>query len=486
MSYGRSPLISRLEVEPLPLNDVRSSSSIARLRQGAFIGWVRRGSLLISDMVLIALSWLFARQFSSESSSFLSIEKYEATIVLVLAICFGVFAARNLYKAGKPRRDYLGVIKALTLSSFLLILISYIYDPSHAIAISQFLTFWLASTSGVCLGRLVIDQVTSSLRQGGAIRYPAMIIADPEVQPQVTRVVDEEQRYNIVSVLPSSALDLKNRDRTFQELQELNIAEVFVAWDAMRSRMFLGQWFQARGITVHVMPIEREQLLGGAYLHMLNERIPCVTFDSPVLAGSDFWLKRLFDIVVSATFLVLASPIYLAVAIAIRLESAGPIFYRQTRIGLHGRPFKVWKFRSMVQDADKLQADLEQMNQNKDGVLFKIKGDPRITRVGHFIRRYSIDELPQFFNVLVGEMSLVGPRPLPVRDVEKFKERYFIRQDVLPGITGMWQVSGRSDIDNFDDVLKLDLYYIQNWSIWLDISILFRTFAAVLQKSGAY
>ena len=129
---------------------------------------------------------------------------------------------------------------------------------------------------------------------------------------------------------------------------------------------------------------------------------------------------------------------------------------------------------------------MEAQNQNKDGVLFKFKDDPRITRFGHFIRQYSLDELPQIFNVLMGEMSFVGPRPLPVRDVEKFKQRYFIRQDVLPGITGMWQISGRSDIDNFDDVLKLDLYYIQNWSIWLDVKILCKTFAAVLQKSGAY
>ncbi len=254
----------------------------------------------------------------------------------------------------------------------------------------------------------------------------------------------------------------------------------------MKDRMFLGQRFQSSGIMLHVVPFEHDLLLQGAKLQSLNGCIPCVTFTPPTIAGIDFWAKRLFDVIAAALILVLAFPVYLAIAIAIRIDSPGPIFYGQTRVGLHGRPFKAWKFRSMVQNADHLQAQLEQMNQTKDGVLFKIKQDPRITRVGRFIRRYSLDELPQIFNVLIGEMSLVGPRPLPLRDVEKFKQRYFIRQDVLPGVTGLWQVSGRSDIDNFDDVLKLDLYYIQNWSIGLDLSILLKTFSAVLQKSGAY
>lgn len=140
----------------------------------------------------------------------------------------------------------------------------------------------------------------------------------------------------------------------------------------------------------------------------------------------------------------------------------------------------------MVANAEKLQQQLEANNEMKDGVLFKIKDDPRVTRVGKFLRQYSLDELPQVFNVFVGEMSLVGPRPLPLRDVEKFARRHYIRQDVLPGITGLWQVSGRSDIDNFEDVIKLDISYIENWSLWLDLKILAQTVQVVLGKTGAY
>jgi lipopolysaccharide/colanic/teichoic acid biosynthesis glycosyltransferase len=168
------------------------------------------------------------------------------------------------------------------------------------------------------------------------------------------------------------------------------------------------------------------------------------------------------------------------------MDSPGPIFFRQTRVGLHGNKFKVWKFRTMVQNAAQLQAVLEAQNEMKDGVLFKMKDDPRITRVGKFLRRYSLDELPQLFNVLVGEMSFVGPRPLPVRDVERFQERHFIRQEVLPGITGLWQVSGRSDITDFEKAVQLDLAYITNWSLWLDFKILLKTVQVVIGKSGAY
>lgn len=174
------------------------------------------------------------------------------------------------------------------------------------------------------------------------------------------------------------------------------------------------------------------------------------------------------------------------IAILIKLDSPGPVFFRQERIGLHSRKFKIWKFRTMVTNAEKLQATLEAKNEIKDGVLFKMKDDPRITRVGKFLRRYSLDELPQLFNVFLGEMSLVGPRPLPMRDVEKFKTKHFIRQEVLPGITGLWQVSGRSDIDNFEDAVKLDLAYIENWSVWLDLKILLQTVNVVLHKTGAY
>jgi exopolysaccharide biosynthesis polyprenyl glycosylphosphotransferase len=214
--------------------------------------------------------------------------------------------------------------------------------------------------------------------------------------------------------------------------------------------------------------------------------LPSINLCPPLITGSDFWLKRCFDFCCATLFVVIASPIYIVIALLIKLDSPGSVFYKQTRIGLHGRAFKVWKFRTMVTNAEELQKRLEASNEMKNNILFKIKNDPRITCVGKFLRRYSLDELPQLFNVILGEMSLVGPRPLPVRDVEKFAEHHFIRHKVLPGITGLWQVSGRSDITDFEEVLRLDITYIENWSLSLDWQILLQTIMVIMKQKGAY
>ncbi|NES44195.1 sugar transferase, partial [Moorena sp. SIO2C4] len=214
--------------------------------------------------------------------------------------------------------------------------------------------------------------------------------------------------------------------------------------------------------------------------------VPTIRFSPPLITGIDFWAKRCFDFVLSVLVMIVLLPLFVSISVLVKLDSPGPIFYKQERVGLHNKRFKAWKFRSMFVDADQRLKDLEARNEMKDGVLFKIKDDPRITKVGKFIRRYSLDELPQLFNVLFGEMSLVGPRPLPIRDVNKFSEQHFIRHAVLPGITGLWQVSGRSDITSFEEVVRLDTFYMENWSLWLDLKILVKTAIVLLQKKGAY
>jgi exopolysaccharide biosynthesis polyprenyl glycosylphosphotransferase len=199
-----------------------------------------------------------------------------------------------------------------------------------------------------------------------------------------------------------------------------------------------------------------------------------------------YFVKRLMDFFLAALFIALFSPLYILIAFVIKLDSPGTVFFKETRMGFHGKKFKIWKFRTMQNDAEKLQKTLEHLNETSDGVSFKIKDDPRITRVGKFLRRYSLDELPQMINVIRGEMSLVGPRPFNMRDVGNFADHYFFRYEVLPGITGLWQVSGRSNILNFDRVIELDIHYIKNWSIWLDIKILLKSVKVVLSAEGAY
>ena len=204
-----------------------------------------------------------------------------------------------------------------------------------------------------------------------------------------------------------------------------------------------------------------------------------------LVVGSARALKRLIDIVAAAVAMLVLSPVLLTTAFLIKLEDRGTIFFRQQRVGRFGDLFGMWKFRSMVPNADKLKDQLLAQNEMEGGITFKMKDDPRITRIGRFIRKYSVDELPQFWNVFVGDMSLVGPRPAVPREVQHYLVEDRQRLLARPGLTCFWQVGGRSGID-FDGQVELDVRYIQSESVWLDIKLLFKTIPAVLKGDGAF
>ena len=212
--------------------------------------------------------------------------------------------------------------------------------------------------------------------------------------------------------------------------------------------------------------------------------LPLIHVERPRYHGAQKFAKTSFDLLFATTVLLLISPVLLAAALAVKLTSAGPIIYKAERMGLDGEPFPMLKFRSMVQDADRQISALMKDNQGS-GALFKIRDDPRVTPVGRFLRRYSIDELPQFFNVLRREMSVVGPRPPLRREVETYDGTVSRRLLVKPGITGLWQVSGRSDL-SWEDTVRLDLSYVDNWSMMGDILIIAKTLKAVVGSDGAY
>ncbi len=212
--------------------------------------------------------------------------------------------------------------------------------------------------------------------------------------------------------------------------------------------------------------------------HAYDSRIPRVRVTYA------FW-KRVLDVVGSATLIVLLAPVLAVLAALVKLTSPGPIIYQQVRIGRYGREFPFFKFRSMYQDADERLAELLEKGNEKDGPIFKMKNDPRVTPVGKFLRKYSLDELPQLFNVLRGEMSLVGPRPPLPREVEQYGDEELCRLSVPPGITCLWQICGRSDT-TFEEWVLLDKIYVQQMSFWLDLKILLKTPTAVLRSDGAY
>ncbi|MDT8422030.1 MAG: sugar transferase [Desulfuromonadales bacterium] len=219
-------------------------------------------------------------------------------------------------------------------------------------------------------------------------------------------------------------------------------------------------------------------------LSFFNNSLPILTFHVKCLDAQQLFLKRVVDIVGSLVGLAIMILLLPVIALAIRLDSPGPLFFGQKRVGMNGRIFKCWKFRSMHIDAEECkQALLEQNEMN--GAIFKIKDDPRVTRVGRFLRKASLDELPQFWNVLKGEMSLVGTRPPTPEEVSQYENWHRRRICIKPGITGLWQVSGRNQIDDFDEIVRLDLAYIDNWSLWLDIKLLLKTCWVVLCRRGA-
>jgi exopolysaccharide biosynthesis polyprenyl glycosylphosphotransferase len=265
--------------------------------------------------------------------------------------------------------------------------------------------------------------------------------------------------------------------------RSLFVDEIFISVPAEKKLVIsLVEEARAAGIDIRVVPDLYDGLAWNAPIEYIGQfpTIPLHRREFPIGA---FLVKRLLDISLATLALVVASPVMLIIALAVRFNSAGPIFYRAQRIGRKGRTFVCYKFRTMVANADILKADLEHMNE-RDGVLFKIEKDPRVTSIGRVLRKYSLDELPQFYNVLHGEMSLVGPRPPMAAEVEQYDLAHLRRLDVLPGITGLWQVEARQD-PSFDSYISLDTAYVENWTLWLDLKILARTVGVVFSGTGS-
>jgi exopolysaccharide biosynthesis polyprenyl glycosylphosphotransferase len=363
-----------------------------------------------------------------------------------------------------------------------------------------FNTYGLAPTAVVLSAILIgllrgsYDVVTGDLLKIAGIRRRAILLGTGEGLARLRRSLGASRGgidYDFVGAISTSSDGAGLRvlgplSALPAVLGEHSVDELIVTDSDFSDRELVEIVEQAhrRGVKVRVAPRATELLIERRGEYVPGQGIPLFELRPPVFAGADWVVKRGFDLVVSAIVAVVGLPIWLLIALAIKLESRGPVLYRDRRVGLNEREFDMLKFRTMRADAEALQAQLEKQNE-AEGALFKIRDDPRVTGVGRFLRRFSIDEIPQVLNVLKGEMSLVGPRPLPVRDYELLEAWHRKRYLVLPGMTGLWQIAGRSSL-GFDDLVRLDFYYLEHWSIWLDISILLKTLPAVLGARGAY
>jgi exopolysaccharide biosynthesis polyprenyl glycosylphosphotransferase len=260
------------------------------------------------------------------------------------------------------------------------------------------------------------------------------------------------------------------------------VDEVIITLPCMHSQV-RRTVIQARlnNLDVKIVPDLYGSSARGATLEHLGH-VPVLSLGARPIPVFGMILKRAMDVIGSAIGLALFSPVVLAIAVAIKLDTAGPVYYKAWRVGKKGRKFVCYKFRTMLQNADTLKDSLSHLNE-REGATFKIANDPRITRVGRFLRKYSLDELPQLWNVLKGDMSLVGPRPHPLDDYDKYDLEHLRRLDVTPGMTGLWQVTARRD-PSFEKNVVLDLEYIENWSLRMDLTILFRTLAVAVAGSG--
>lgn len=271
-------------------------------------------------------------------------------------------------------------------------------------------------------------------------------------------------------------------------IRKYNIDQVYIMQKRERDIVVIQQYIDLciqMGVTCRVVVDIYRRRKSYSYNSSVGT-YPVITYHTISLNNWELLVKRIFDIIFSLLAIIITSPIMLLTVVAIKLDSPGPALFKQVRVGKNGRHFKIWKFRSMYVDAEEMKHKLLSQNEVKDGMMFKMKNDPRITRVGKVIRKLSIDELPQFFNVLSGSMSFVGTRPPTLDEVEKYQTNQWRRISIKPGITGMWQVSGRSNIKDFNEVVRLDVEYIDSWNLLLDFKLLLKTVSVVFAHTDSY
>ena len=388
---------------------------------------------------------------------------------VLLFIIYRVYRSKNLL-------SFQQVFSAITIGTFLISSLSFFYrDFSYSRLV--FILTWGVAILLTFFTRIILFLLKISII--GKIANKIIIVGRNEVSEVIKSFWEQNPylNYKVIDVIE----DIDNIDEL---VSKNNINEILVT-----KRISDGE-------VLKLISLKRKK---GVYIKMVPESylffskrisfdeisgIPVMELEISNLEGFQGYIKEIIDIVLGTIGLILFSPLFIIIAILIKLDSEGPIFYKHLRVGRYGKPFYLWKFRTMYKDADKILDKYPELKKEFEKE-FKLKNDPRVTRIGKFLRKFSLDEIPQIFNILKGEMSIVGPRPVTFMELEKYGEYKDEVLRVKPGLTGLWQVSGRSDLD-YARRIALDLYYIQNWSLLLDIKIILKTIPAVFLGKGAY
>ena len=455
---------------------------------------VLRRLLLTADVISSILAGLitgFVLGFSGSEIAALTVTLVAGLVIL--AFFFGLYGAADLQTWASGLMDAPRALVAALVLAWPILAVAELTGIDQPALVALVATVVTASFDGVgrALARGWAHRI-APLRQRTVVVGSGLVadrLADRldrhgEFGLEVIGLVDDDvHTLNGTPRLPKLG-SLKEFDEV---LDENDVDRVLIAFSRASHQQLLSCIRTCRDNRVDVDVVPRLfELLDGAQTLSQIGGLPLLSIGAPPLSPVSKVAKRVLDIVVSLTILVVFSPILLLVALLIKIDSRGPIFFRQVRAGRGNTEFKLIKFRSMYRDAEERKRQFERENEAQDEVMFKIKRDPRITRVGRFLRRSSLDEIPQLFNVRTGEMSLVGPRPLILKEAKEANKSWYARRlDLRPGITGLWQVSGRSDLP-FEEMVSFDYQYVSGWSLARDVEILLATIPVVISGRGAY
>ena len=456
-------------------------------------------SARIADGFTIIFSFLLAARISDADGGFGGARHYAWILLVVFPAWYHLCSRFGIYESVRTRRPgelLLAVFKAIVAGAGIAMAAIYLFDP---FGFRWFYLIFLVACTGLLLLQKTACLLIVKYWKGNDFqKRQIVIVGTGEKSARFIRALNQhpDRGLKINGLIRGDGENgqaVLSGCKVLGELRDLvdicrnsTVDEVvFCEWSGGRDFDDNLEALEEMGITVRLV------LNAGNFRHYQDElsffqgEFPILTVSSGPIQESHIVFKRFLDIVGSVVGVSILAVMFPFIAVAIKLESGGPVFYGQDRIGENGRIIKCWKFRSMDIDAEKRKMEISHLNEMKGG-MFKLRNDPRVTRVGQVLRRTSLDEWPQFWNVLKGEMSLVGPRPLPIGDVRMVENRYRRRLSVKPGITGLWQVSGRSRVINFEEVVQFDLEYIDNWSLWLDCRILLKTCLVIFSGHGSY
>jgi exopolysaccharide biosynthesis polyprenyl glycosylphosphotransferase len=465
-----------------------------RARAERLLPMLSGACLLAIDVGLLLAAFLFAYWIRfvvpDDEVAALGLEQYARMGLTVSLTTAVLLALHGLYDAERPRAwptRLHAIISSVSTALVLAVTVSFFLGDQRFSRL-WFAAGWASAVLSLVVWRTLARALYSAVRDAVAPANRVLIVGANPLGKELAGELAE--RYQVVGYVDNGS-DLDGQPDIpllgpIAQLEEIvhtcAVDELIIALPATRREQvirLIDRGFRRR-VLVKFLPDLGDLLPQRFELHRLSGR-PYIGF-APVARVS--WLKRASDLVLGCLVFLALAPLLGAIAVAIKLDSPGPVFYRQQRVGKDGRRFWMLKFRSMQQDADRLRDELRAQNE-ATGPLFKIRRDPRVTRVGRVLRRSSLDELPQLFNVLKGEMSLVGPRPPLPSEVAEYEDWQHGRLRAVPGMTGLWQVSGRSEVP-FLEMVRLDLHYIRNWSLSLDLEIMLRTIPTVLTNRGAY